>query len=67
MRIIKAGNFGITWLLELEGSPEEEIRTNLGSPTFFFKGDEGFGGSTSGTTSPAALSYESIVCSRVSS
>jgi hypothetical protein len=46
MRIIKAGNFGLTWLLELEGSPEEEIRMNLGSPTFFFEGDGGFGGST---------------------
>jgi hypothetical protein len=55
MQIIKARNFRLTWLLELEGSPEEEIRTNSGSPTFFFEGDGGFGGSTSGAASPAAL------------
>jgi hypothetical protein len=63
----RAGIFGLTWLLGLEGSPEEETRTNSGSVIFFLEGDGGFRRSASGAASPAAFSCESTVCSRASS
>jgi hypothetical protein len=59
--------FGLTWLLGLEGSPDEETRTNSGSVTFFLEEAEGFVGTTSGAATSAAFSCESAVCSRASS
>jgi hypothetical protein len=48
--------FGLTWLLELEGSPEEETRMNSGSVIFFLGGDGGFGRSASGAAPPVVFS-----------
>jgi hypothetical protein len=61
---MEARNFRLTWFLEKEGLPQEEIRMTSGSFTLFLEGDGGFGRLASGAASPIALSCESAVCSR---
>jgi hypothetical protein len=64
--IHKAKIFGLTWRLELEGSPEGETRITSGSTVFFFGGGDDFGRSSI-AASPTFFSCELAVFSRVES